>query len=791
MGVIAGSIERRLLRVGGVVQGVGFRPTVYALARDLQLTGFVNNDTFGVHIEIEGGTAQLDSFIERLPRELPPMARISQLEVTPLEIRKDETFSITASNARGALVAAVTPDAHLCDDCLRELGNPADRRFRYPFINCTNCGPRYTIVRSIPYDRPNTTMAAFPMCERCRREYEDPRDRRFHAQPVACPVCGPSVTLCQNNGEPLARGDDAVLEAREALLRGQILAIKGIGGFHLAVDATSKAGVEELRRRKGREQGKPFALMVRNLERARELVHLDEAETEALTRTARPIVLARKKRTPTGEGGDPIAEGVAPSLRHLGVMLPYTPLHHLLLEPPMPPLVMTSGNPTSEPLTTTNKDALERLSSLCDALLLHNRDIQTACDDSVVQVIDGEPLLLRRARGFVPQPLLPTAPPVAGAILALGGEMKAAICLTRPGQLVLGRHLGDVDNIRSQEGLREEQRALSRLIDVEPELVVHDLHPDYFTTRLARELADERSLSTMAVQHHHAHFAACLAENDHPLDKAAIGVIFDGTGYGLDGTIWGGEILVGGYRRFESRCHLRPLALPGGDVAVRNPYRTALALLFDVFGEAALQLDLELFAGHERRHLEDLVKLVRSGLACPTSRGVGRLFDAVAAILALPGGLSTPVGYDAQPAIELEALANQAPEADSIEPYDINTASTSDELDHRPLVAAIVQDLRRGVDRATIAARFHASLTKLATDAVRPIAEAESLDTVALSGGCFNNALLLSGLTRHLEQLELEVLRHHDVPCNDGGLALGQAIVASACSTGAAPPREE
>lgn len=782
---------RKRLHIEGVVQGVGFRPYVYRLATGLGLSGHVRNDTTGVDIEVEGPGEAIERFIERLPAELPEMSSIARatVEAIPPAAGAARGFAIAGSDAGGERLVAVTPDAHVCDACLAELFDPADRRYRYPFLNCTNCGPRFTIVRRVPYDRPNTTMAAFAMCPDCRREYEDPRDRRFHAQPVACPACGPRLWLAGPDGaalEPAA--SDPVEEARARLRRGEVVAIKGVGGFHLAVVASDEAAVSTLRRRKGRELGKPFAVMARDLAQARELAEVGAAEAALLESAARPIVLLARRP------GAAVAPSVAPGLSALGVMLPYSPLHHLLLAPPMPPLVMTSGNPAAEPITTSNDEAARRLGPLSDALLLHDREIASGLDDSVALVVRDRPLLVRRARGYVPRPVVTERLPVPGGVLALGGEMKGAICLTRPHQLVPGRHLGELDHLATQAHLRAEVALMTDLLGVAPRVVAHDLHPDYFTSRLARELAGrDAGLERVAVQHHHAHLAACLAEHDVAPDERAIGIVFDGTGYGPDGTIWGGEVLVGSYGGYRRAARLRPVALPGGDAAVRTPARVAFALLLDAFGDGAFELDLPVVAGRPRRFLADLRRMIDAGLSCPRSSGAGRLFDGVAALLALPGGLADPIGYEAQPAMELEAAALERRDeaAGEVEyPFELEERDGLIELDTRPLVRAIVAEVRAGVGAAAVAARFHGALIRAAADAAERVAAAEgrALRTVALSGGCFNNRLLLDGLSRRLEARGFTVLRHELVPCGDGGLALGQAAVASVVAAG---PRED
>lgn len=756
------------------MQGVGFRPYVYRLASELGLAGSVRNDAAGVDIEVEGPQDAVTNFVERLPAELPEMSHIARTElstITPSRTRTRE-FTIVESNDGGPLLAAVTPDAHICDDCLAELSDPQDRRYRYPFLNCTNCGPRFTIIKRIPYDRPNTTMATFEMCPDCRREYDDPQDRRFHAQPVACPACGPRIWLIAPSGKPFespSSGDDALEEVRSRLLSGEIVAIKGVGGFHLAVTANDEAAVSKLRQRKGRIGGKPFAVMARDIGQVEQIAKVNADEVTLLSSTARPIVLLERNADAK------VAPSVAPGLGTIGVMLPYTPLHHLLLEPPMPPLVMTSGNPSEEPITTQNDEASRRLGPLCDAILLHNRDIESGCDDSVTQIIDSRPQTLRRARGYVPRPFDGRALQIRGGVLALGGEMKGAICLTRQGQLVLGRHLGELTHRATQKHLRNEVKLMTALLGVNPAIVAHDLHPDYFTSRFAVEF----DIETVAVQHHHAHLASCLAEHDVSPDTSVIGVIFDGTGYGPDGKIWGGELLVGSYGSFERVGHLRPVALPGGDAAIRSPFRTALAYLLDAFGPEALGFEISSLRAQPRHLLEDLSKMIDAGVACPSSSGMGRLFDAVAAIVGVPGGMADPIAYEAQPALELEALACREHEAlREAMTYDFEITGTG-EIDTRPVIRGVVEDIQKGVPPEVVSARFHGTVVLMADLAVGQIAGTGGVHHVALSGGCFHNRLLTSGLSARLEAAGYHVYRQERVPCGDGGLALGQAAIAS------------
>jgi hydrogenase maturation protein HypF len=706
------------VRVEGVVQGVGFRPYVYRLARGHGLGGFVLNDDRGVELEAEGDADAIAAFLADLPVQAPPLAGVQRVDVAPIAPRGDATFAIVESAAAGAPAALVAPDCATCEDCLRELFDLADRRFRYPFVNCTNCGPRFTIVRGVPYDRPLTTMAGFAMCERCRAEYEDPADRRFHAQPNACPDCGPRLSL------PLS-------EVVAALRGGAIVAVKGIGGYHLACRADDEAAVARLRARKHREE-KPFALMVRDVAAARALVALEPDDERRLLSPARPIVIAAQRAA--------VAPSVAPRTPELGVMLPYSPLHHLLADGVGGPLVMTSGNRSDEPIAYRDDDARERLEGIADLLLTHDRPIHTRAEDSVVR---GS-VVLRRARGYVPGALtLPIAAP--RDVLACGAELKSTFCLARGGRAWVGPHVGDLRDYEALRSFREGVAHFERLFAVAPEVVAHDLHPDYLSTAYALE---RDGVEHVGVQHHHAHLAACLAEHGDTGPAAA--AIFDGTGYGSDGTIWGGEVLVGDLRDFERAAHLWPVPLPGGDAAIRQPWRMACAWL------AAAGVSDPL-PGVDPRRWDAVARL-----AAPLTTSVGRLFDAVAALC----GLRTEVTYEGQAAMELEAVCALGDHG----------AYSMPGLDARQAVLDVAADVRAGVPVRVVSARFHAGLARAAADAVA----ACGLELAVLSGGAFQNRVLLTATAEHLRAAGLRVLFPRALPPNDGGVAFGQAAVAAA-----------
>lgn len=770
----------RRIRVGGVVQGVGFRPFVHRLAERHGLRGWVLNDSAGVLIEAEGAVDALDAFVGALRAEAPPLARIESLRVVEGAPRGHGAFEIRPSRVDPGAYQLVSPDVATCPDCLREVLDPADRRYRYPFTNCTNCGPRFTIIRSLPYDRPRTTMRTFAMCPSCRAEYEDPGDRRFHAQPNACPACGPRVRLVPGRarpalgaGLPAEDGRDALARAAEMLRGGAVVAVKGLGGFQLACDATDARAVAALRERKRRPH-KPFALMMATLEEIRDHCAVSAEEERLLTTPQSPIVLLRRRE------GSPIVEGVAPGNRYLGAMLPYTPLHHVLLRDVGRPLVMTSGNLSEEPIAAENDEALEALGTLADAFLLHDRGIHARYDDSVwfVPVVPtgatgataALPQPIRRARGYAPAPVkLPFA---TRPTLACGAEMKNTFCLTRDEYAFLSQHIGDLENAETLEHLERTLALYRELYDVEPELVAVDLHPDYAATRLGRALAASGGLATVAVQHHHAHLASCLADNAwRPERGDVIGVILDGTGYGADGRIWGGEWLVGGYGGYRRAGRLQYLPLPGGDAATRHPWRIAAGYLQALYGAVPGEL-LGPAAGPDALAL--IARQVERGLHAPLTSSVGRLFDAVAALL----GVRESISYEAQAAIELEMLATRTRGGDGVYPYGLHREGDEWVAGLGPLFDALLKDLRRGVGRDRIARRFHRAVARLATGLAARIAAETGLGTVALSGGCFQNRLLLREVVGGLRAEGLCVLLHRQVPCNDGGLSLGQAAAA-------------
>jgi hydrogenase maturation protein HypF len=747
------SPTRRRLIVTGIVQGVGFRPFVYSLATDLALCGFVGNDTDGVFIEVEGPRDALDRFTSRLRSEAPPAARIAAIDHADLVPSGDDSFRIVASRGATAGTALVSPDLRACDDCLRELRDPENRRFRYPFINCTNCGPRFTITESTPYDRPNTTMAPFAMCEPCRAEYEDPADRRFHAQPNACPDCGPRVWL---ETASTTTAEDPIGRTRDLIAAGAVVAIKGIGGFHLACDASSDEAVALLRERKGRVE-KPFAVMVADVATAHRVTELSDTEVRLLESRERPIVLA------TARVGSGVSDLVAPGTASFGVMLPYTPLHALLLEPGEV-WVMTSGNRAQEPIVTGNEDARTRLGDLVDAFLMHDRDIHVPCDDSVTRVVDGTELPVRRSRGYAPYPVpLPFAVP---PLLATGGELKATFCLASGHDGFMSQHIGDMENLETLDAFARAVEHFRDLFRIEPQLIAADLHPGYLSTRWAKREANGRPV--VEVQHHHAHIAAVMADNG--LTEPVIGFSFDGTGYGTDGTVWGGEVLIADYGTFRRVAHLTPVPLPGGDAAVRQPWRMALSHLWAAGIPWAP--DLPPVAATEPTERSVVRTQLERRLNSVDTSSMGRLFDAIASL----SGVRHRVTYEAQAAIELEALVRDT--ATGSYRFGIRTGAGTILVDPGPVVEAVVGDVRAGTDPGTIAARFHRGVAEMMVAVADRVRQRHGLATVGLSGGVFQNVTIAEAARNRLEEAGFTVATHRLVPPNDGGLALGQAVIA-------------
>lgn len=753
------NVSRSSITVRGIVQGVGFRPFIYHLAHKYDLHGWVYNSSGGVIIDAEGEQANLARFVRDISEKHPPLAHIESLEVhSALAPQGYKEFSIRESSAAQGEFVPVSPDIAVCPDCVRELFDPHDRRFRYPFINCTNCGPRFTITRDIPYDRKYTTMGNFQMCEACVAEYDNPVDRRFHAQPNCCPQCGPRLMLWDRR----QRIDcaDPVRETQRLLREGQIVAIKGLGGFHLACDAENDEAVGLLRTRKLRTF-KPFAVMCFDLDAVRQFCALNAEEARLLEDPRRPILLLEKR-----EHGS-ISPRLAPHNRSLGVMLPYTPLHYLLLENAgFLALVMTSGNMSEEPITIGNAQAREELCELADFFLVHDRDIHLRCDDSVAWVQEGRERFIRRSRGYAPHPLSLSF--LSPGILACGADLKNAFCLSKDNLYFLSQHIGDLENLEACRFYEHSISHFEKFFRIEPTIVAHDLHPDYFSTTYARGL---REKTLIAVQHHHAHIASCMAE--HEVDEPVIGVALDGTGYGSDGTIWGGEFLVGDYNGFTRRAHFRTIPLPGGDAAVKHPYRMALSFLFSRYGETCLDLDLALLSRVESEEARLVCTQVQRKLNSPLTSSCGRLFDAVSSLV----GVRDSVTYEGQAAIELEMLADRT----VTDAYSWRLLEEQGMLvvDTLGIVDAVLEDLQTGVSQPAIAARFHQTMAEVVAGVCAKIRDEGGPHKVALSGGVFQNRLLLERSLRELRALQFEVLWHQRVPTNDGGICLGQAVIAA------------
>ena len=759
-------MERRAILVQGLIQGVGFRPFVYGLAARHRLHGFVRNQSGGILIEVEGEPPSLDRFLTELADRPPPLAPIEHLSWERRASRGENRFRIESSEADGGGPVFISPDMATCPECLAEMLDPGDRRFGYPFLNCTNCGPRLTIITGAPYDRQRTTMAPFAMCAACRAEYQDPGDRRFHAQPTACPACGPRLQLLDASGESIPTPDPLARFA-EVLRGGGIGALKGLGGYHLTCDARDARVVAKLRRRKHRDE-KPFAIMISDAESAAALGKFDPVELALLLSPRRPIVLVR------GRPGA-VAEPVAPGIAWLGILLPYSPLHHLLLRAVGGiPLVMTSGNRSDEPIAH-REDAVAKLRGIADVFLTHDRAIHVRCDDSVTRVVDGVELPVRRSRGYAPRPV--ALPFSCGCpILAVGGQFKVTFALGRDRQAFLSHHMGDLDQLDAYRAFEGDVALYQELFAVTPGCLAHDLHPDYATTRYASRRAEDEGTRLVAVQHHHAHMASCMAENG--LAGPVIGVTFDGTGFGTDGAIWGGEFLVGDYRGFRRGAHLRYVGMPGGDRAVREPWRMAVAYLLDA-GAAFPQRLVDTREGD----IKILRKLLENRFNAPYTSSVGRLFDAVAAL----AGVRDRVAYEGQAAVELESLAGGV-SSDRSYPFELNSPRGSNAespliVDTRSMIRSVAEEASDGVPAARVARRFHSTMVDLVADVCGRLRLSTGVEEVALSGGVFLNAMLTSEVCARLAGDGFRVYRHRLVPPNDGGLSLGQLAVAAA-----APP---
>ncbi|MCP4746917.1 MAG: carbamoyltransferase HypF [Desulfobacteraceae bacterium] len=755
-------ITARKIDVNGIVQGVGFRPFIYQLARHHHLAGKVANTAEGVSIHLEGPDERIEAFLSDLPKKKPPLAYIDSVHLMQEAVEGRRDFEITLSRSFGSRNTLISPDVSICEDCRREMFDFNDRRYGYPFINCTNCGPRYTIIEDIPYDRPKTSMHPFKMCARCLAEYNCPEDRRFHAQPNACQDCGPHVSLLDNKGRAVS-ADDPIAKTAQLIQQGKIVAIKGLGGFHLAVDALNDSAVQRLRQRKHREE-KPLAVMSPDLDTIATYAHLAEAEKALLTSIQRPIVLL-PKRLP-----EKLAFAVAPRNHYYGVMLAYTPLHYLLMNHGFTAVVMTSGNLSQEPIAIDNQEACDRLKKIADYFLVHNRGIYLRSDDSIVRHAAGETRLIRRSRGYVPVPVFLRQD--VPCILACGAELKNTICLTRGKQAFVSQHIGDLENLAAEDFFKLTIRHLERILDIAPEAIACDMHPDYLSTQWA---VSQNKLPVIHVQHHHAHVVSCMAE--HKLQGPVIGLSFDGTGFGPDHSIWGGEVLLADEAGYQRVACLEPCAMPGGAAAIKEPWRMGLAFLHMAFGRDIWNLELPILKLTDRAKAEIILDMIAKGINSPLTSSLGRLFDGVAAII----GLRRTVSYEGQAAMELEMISDG--QAHGTYPV-IWHEKTCTQLDTGAFVKSLVEDIQNGLPGFITSRKFHDTVIEAFAGLCTKIRKKTQLNRVVLSGGCFQNALLLEGLINVLKTKCFEVYSHHQIPANDGGLSLGQAIVAASAVSG-------
>jgi len=753
-----GDYIARRIEVEGIVQGVGFRPFVYQLANRHNLKGEVLNTSSGVSIHVEGIDKDIDSFCRELKKNGPPLAHITDVSDYPETMKNHTSFSIAESRPDASRSVLISPDVSICDDCLKELFDTKDRRFRYPFINCTNCGPRYTIIDDIPYDRPNTSMKHFRMCVKCQAEYDDPGNRRFHAQPNACHDCGPYLTLYDNNRK-MIDGKNPVETTAGLLKQGYIVAIKGLGGFHLAADAENDKAVYTLRKRKGREE-KPFAIMSFDVKKIKRFAVIESGEEALILSSRRPIVLLKKKEP------NQLSREVSPKNKYFGTMLPYTPLHYLLMQHDFTALVMTSGNRSEEPISIDNEEAFFRFSDIADYYLTHNRDIYLRSDDSIVKRTAGETRFIRRSRGYVPVPVFLNRN--IKPVLACGAELKNTVCITRDNKAFLSQHIGDLENLSTLDFFELTIRHMKRILDVDPEIVACDLHPDYLSTKYA---LSQKNVKVVRVQHHHAHIAACMAEN--MIDGPVIGLSFDGTGYGEDGKIWGGEILVTEKSCFKRAAHISYIPMPGSAAAIKEPWRMAASYLYDAFGKEMWGLDLPFLKATSEDKIRFIIDMISKKINSPETSSLGRLFDGISAII----GIRNKVSFEGQAAMELEMLSDENME----ETYDYEWTSEDNisRILTAPIIKGVVSDVQNGVHPSVIGGKFHGTVIRMFTELCEITRKDTDIEQVALSGGVFQNSILLSGMIKALEENRFKVYTHKLVPANDGGISLGQAVIAA------------
>ena len=762
-------IISKKLSVNGIVQGVGFRPFIYQLANRFALNGDVANTSNGVVIHIEGESDHVDSFCQTIEKNPPPLSKITHISISDAPQKGFSTFSIIKSQGNKSVSTLISPDVSVCKDCLSELFDPTDRRYHYPFLNCVNCGPRYTIIDDIPYDRPKTSMKQFKMCPRCRDEYENPANRRFHAQPNACPDCGPHVILYTSSREKVAC-ENPVERAAELLKQGHLLAIKGLGGFHLAVDAENDAAVKRLRQRKGREE-KPLALMSLDLETIRKYAHVRDSEETLLTSAERPIVVLKKKEP------HPLSDQISPKNGYFGVMLPYTPLHYLIINAGFTALVMTSGNISEVPIAIENETAFLELEKIADYFLIHDRDIYLRSDDSIVRHAAGSTRFIRRSRGYAPSPIFlkKSVPP----ILACGAHMKNVVCLAKGKNAFLSQHIGDLENPSAEAFFRMTIDHLKRIFDIKYEIIARDLHPGYISSRYAEQ---QEGATLVCVQHHHAHIASCMAENR--IDSPVIGVALDGTGFGPDGAAWGGEVMTADLKQFQRKASISYVPMPGSAAAIKEPWRMAVSYLYDAFGDGMNDLPLGVMQNIDKNKIHFITKMIDRKINSPLTSSAGRLFDGVASIM----GIRNAVNFEGQAAMELEMMAGEL--TGETYPYEWTISGNEKKLPTAPIIQGVARDMERGVALSVISARFHETMIRAFSDVCDAIGQETGINRVALSGGAFQNRLLLTGMIKELEKKGFRVFSHTLAPCNDGGISLGQAAVAAErCAYGYAEPK--
>ena len=755
-------VETKQINIFGIVQGVGFRPFIFKLAKKHKLKGFVKNSSFGVEIESEGDKKNIAEFLKNIKKNAPPLSIITKISSKKIDFKNYKKFSILLSQKNAVQKTLISYDVAICNDCLKDIFQKKNRRFLYPFTNCTNCGPRYSIIEEIPYDRKNTSMKHFKMCKKCQKEYDNQENRRFHAQPNACEKCGPSVSLFSNN-EKKIKTDNPIKKCAELLKKGKIIAIKGLGGFHLAVDATNNKAVQRIREKKNRKT-KPLALMFKDIKTIKEFVFVNKDDEKFLTSTQKPIILLRKKNSFISPSHS-LSQAISPNNKYLGVMIAYTPLHQILFWYNLKALVMTSGNKKDEPIVIDNDESFKTLKNIADYFLIHNRDIYIRSDDSIVRTINKKSMFLRRARGYVPVPIfLKKKHPT---ILALGGELKNTICFLKDRSAFLSQHIGDIENIKSFEFFKETISHMKKVIDIKPNIIAFDKHPDYLSRRYALKQKDKKLVE---VQHHHAHIVSCMAENN--IEGEVIGVAYDGTGFGEDGNTWGGEILITNEKKFLRKAHLNYMAMIGGDMAAKEPYRMAFALLYDAFGKDFLNMDIPFLKNMDKTKQNFFLKMVQKKINTPLTSGMGRLFDGVSSLLNIIH-INT---FEGEAPMSIEMIAKKSEKG--FYRYEFKNGKTII-IKTAPIIKGIIKDILNGEKNNVISAKFHNTIVNFTLSLCLKIRKETSLNRVVLSGGVFQNIHLLKLFLEKLKKENFKLFFHTKVPTNDGGLSLGQSIIAS------------